>query len=126
MVNRKDKLFEDIGERLKEIRKELCLKMKTASEETGISRSYIADFEKGYRMPTSKYMIYLHNKHKVNLNHIFSGEKPMFRKSTAICPPDFGGNQGDINDLLCLMHKYPLIRYLILAHGERLRIKIAS
>ena len=122
MVNRKDKLFEDIGERAKNVRREIKLTMDEASKEAGISRSYISDFERGYRLPTSKYLRYLHDRHEVNLNYIFFGEANMFRPGKKNTLPYFTNIQGAIDKLLCFMYGNPHACYSILAYAEKYKI----
>jgi hypothetical protein len=95
--------------------------MTTASKESGISRKSIAYFENGYKMPASKYMIYLHNKHKVNLNYIFGGEKRKFRLGTGDNPPDFGSLQGLVYNMLRLMDGSAYVCFSILAYAAKLR-----
>jgi transcriptional regulator with XRE-family HTH domain len=69
MVNRTVVRFEDTGPQLRNIREDLRMTLDAVSKETGISRSYISDFERGFRLPTSKYLRYLHDNHQVNLNY---------------------------------------------------------
>lgn len=120
-----ESIFKDSGNRLKEIRRELNLSQQDVCIEAEISRSYLSDFENGYRRPTAKYLEYLHDRYDVNLNYIFHGENSMFRKGTSNCPPDFGDNQGDVNKLLCLMHAHPYARHMLLAFGEKLKMRVS-
>lgn len=122
MVNRTEALFIDSGFRLRNIRQELRLPMDVISKETGISRSYLSDFERGYRMPTSKYLMYLHDRHKVNLNYIFGGEGRMFR-AEASDVPDFGMLQGEVDNLLRFMGEYPTSLFAVLAFAAEYKLK---
>lgn len=122
MVNRTEALFKDFGFRLRNIRQELRLPMDTISKETGISRSYLSDFERGFRMPTSKYLRYLHDSHKVNLNYIFGGEGRLFR-AEASDVPDFGMLQGEVDKLLRFMGESNSAFFAVLAFASEYKLK---
>jgi transcriptional regulator with XRE-family HTH domain len=98
---------------LKAIRDDLRMTLDAVSKETGMSRSYISDFERGFRLPTSKYMRYLHDRHLVNLNYIFGSEGRKFR-TEARKAPDFGKMQEDVDELLALMGEVPHALYAVL------------
>ena len=79
MVNRNAACFVETGNQLRAIREDLRMTLDAVSKETGISRSYISDFERGFRLPTSKYLRYLQDRHQVNLNYVFGSEERKFR-----------------------------------------------
>lgn len=113
MVYRSKALFEDVGMRLRAVRQELSLTMEELSKAIGISRSYLSDFERGFRLPTSKYLQYLHNHHKVNLNYIFGGEGRMFR-AEKVDVPDFGRFQDEVDNMLRFMGDEPAVLHAVL------------
>jgi len=113
MVNRKEVLYENTGLQLKAIREELRMTMDTISKETGISRSYLSDFERGYRLPTSKYLNYLHNRHRVNLNFVFGSEGRKFRPGSKEVL-DFGKFQDEVDKMLVFMAEMPHALYAVL------------
>jgi transcriptional regulator with XRE-family HTH domain len=113
MVNRTERNYRDTGLRLKAIREELRMTLDGVSKETGLSRSYISDFERGFRLPTSKYLRYLHDYHKVNLNFIFGGEDRKFRAEISK-PPNFGRLQEDVDELLEHMAEIPHALFAVL------------
>jgi len=113
MVNRTEKRYMDTGMQLKAIREELRMTLDAVSKEIGLSRSYISDFERGFRLPTSKYMRYLHDRHKVNLNFIFGGESRKFR-AEAPKAPNFGRMQEDVDELLVHMAEIPHTLFAVL------------
>ena len=115
MVNRTVARFEETGRQLRSIREDLRMTMDAVSKETGISRSYISDFERGFRLPTSKYLRYLHDSHQVNLNYVFGSEERKFRM-TKDKPPDFGKMQDDVDDLLRFMAEVPHALYAVLGY----------
>jgi transcriptional regulator with XRE-family HTH domain len=88
MVNRTVARFEETGRQLRSIREDLRMTLDAVSKELGISRSYISDFERGFRLPTSKYLKYLHDSHQVNLNYVFGSEGWKFLM-TKDKPPNF-------------------------------------
>lgn len=114
MVNRDAVNFKEIGLNLKAVREELKLTMDAICKEIVISRSYLSDFERGYRRPTSKYLHYLHDRHNVNLNYIFSGEGRKFRPRPDEAQPNFGRFQEDVDDLLHLMDEVPPALYAVM------------
>lgn len=122
MVNRTVMLYKEHGVRLRTLRQELRLTMDVVSKETGISRSYLSDFERGFRMPTTKYLAYLHDHHKVNLNYVFGGEGRMFRAGSAKIP-DFGMMQGEVDNLLRLMGDVPTALFAVLGFGAEYQLK---
>ncbi len=107
MVNRNERLFVDIGERVKAVRNEIRMTLDEVSDKTGISRSYLSDFERGYRLPTSKYLKYLHDSHNINLNFIFIGEFRMFRTGSGDTSLNFGNLQAEVNKMLHFMLDMP-------------------
>jgi len=123
MVNRKEISYKDSGDRLRDIRRELRITMDLVSRETGISRSYISDFERGYRLPTAKYLCYLHDRYNVNLNYIFFGESNMFKLGKENIPPYFTYLQGAIDKLLCFMHGNLAACFSILAYAEKYKLE---
>ena len=121
MTKKKDVLYKEQGERLLEIRKELGLKKVEVSEESGLSIKSIFNYENGYFHPSLDYLLYLHNRHDVNLNYIFGGEKRKFRLGTRDNPPDFGNLQELIYKMLRLMDGSAYHCLSILAYAARLR-----
>lgn len=122
MGNSTEIRYKDHGVRLRFIRKELKLTMDVVSKDTGITQSYLSNFERGLRIPTSRYLEYLHDRHKVNLNYIFGGEGRVFR-SEATDVPDFGMLQGEVDNLLRLMGKVPTALFAVLGFGAEFKMK---
>ncbi|MCP5105896.1 MAG: helix-turn-helix domain-containing protein [bacterium] len=114
MVNIKDAKFRDIGLQLRAIREELKMTADVVSKETGISRSYLSDFERGVRLPTSKYLNYLSHRHNVDLNYIFRGEGRKFMPKAEEAAPNFGKFQEEVDTLLRFMVEMPAVRYAVL------------
>ena len=110
----------DIGIHTKAVREALGKTIQGMSEDTGISRGYISDFERGVKLPTARYIKYLYEKCNINVNYIFSGEGLIFRpvKGKAL-PLDFGSHQGDMEEMVWFMYKGPhALLYQLQAHME--------
>lgn len=114
MVDMKDAKYRDIGLQLKAIREQLRKTADAVSKETGISRSYISDFERGFKLPTSKYLKYLHDHHNVNLNSIFLSEGRKLRPTAEEKAPDFGMQQEEVDKMLRFMADMPHALYAML------------
>lgn len=100
--------YEEIAKNIKAIRVALGRSVVDMSRSTRISRTYITDFERGNKIPTTKYIRYLYDEENVNANFIFSGSGPMFRpKHGEILPVDFGSHQKDIEEMVWCMSKFP-------------------
>jgi transcriptional regulator with XRE-family HTH domain len=112
----KEALYKEIGMQLRAIRDDLRLTMEVISRETGISRSYLSDFERGVKLPTAKYLKYLHNRHNVNLNYVFDGEGRKFRPTPDETAPNFGKFQDEVDKLLRFMADMPHALYAVLGY----------
>jgi transcriptional regulator with XRE-family HTH domain len=108
----------EIGKRLKNVRESLNFTLEALREETGISRSYLSDFERGLKLPTSKYLLYLIESHAVDLNFILIGEGEMFFREAVDGEKvyDFGKYEEEIDDLLFHIVKIPAALHAVLAH----------
>lgn len=113
----------DIGLQLKAVRERLKMTLDAMSKETRISRSYISDFERGLKLPTAKYLKYLHDKHNVSLNYIFCSDGDMFRPDDDILLPDFGKFREEIKELLAYLARIPHALYTVLGFFTEYKIK---
>ncbi|MCP4215133.1 MAG: helix-turn-helix transcriptional regulator [bacterium] len=111
---KKEKPFVEFGLQLKAVREEINITLEEMSNESGISRSYLSDFERGYRMPTSKFLKYLHDTHKANLNFIFGSKSAKFLPGADNAPLDFGYMQQEINRMLATMQAIPHAMFTML------------
>ena len=92
--------YGEIGIQLKSIRERLNWTLNVMSKATGISPSYLSDFERGFKLPTSKYLKYLHDTHNINLNYVFCTDGRMFRpEEEEGVKPDFGKFAEEIDDI---------------------------
>jgi len=104
----------EVGIQLKNIRAHFRMTMDQIGKATGTSRSYLSDFERGFRMPTTKYLRFLHDELNVNLNYIFNGEGWMFRPTPEERAPDFGQLQDQVGEMLGFIRDMPHALYAVL------------
>jgi transcriptional regulator with XRE-family HTH domain len=110
----KEAKYRDMGGRLKTIRKELELTLDEIGRDVVMSRSYLSDFERGFRLPTVKYLKYLHDRHNVNLNYVFGSDSRKYRPVQEESTPDFGRFREEVDDLLRFMAEIPHALYSVL------------
>ncbi len=72
------KNLEDIGSRVKTIRKELRLKQSEMAEKLDTFHSYISSVEKGKANPGHSFFFKISTLFNVNLNYLFHGKGEMF------------------------------------------------
>lgn len=113
----------NIGLQLKNIREHLNWTMDRMSNATGISRSYISDFERGVKLPTAKYLKYLHDTHHINLNFIFGSDVRQFNPwEEKNSKPDFGKYSEEIEEFLLLLSRVPHALYAALVFFAEYKI----
>ena len=97
-----DSALTEIGARLRQVREELEFTLENMSRAAGISKSYISDFERGKKIPASKYLFRLNRAFNVNLNYVLSGKGPLFFSADSEKNPaySFGKYEDEIDDLL--------------------------
>ncbi|MCP5048409.1 MAG: helix-turn-helix transcriptional regulator [bacterium] len=115
--------FEQTGRLLKQIRLDRGLTLDDISKQIKISRSYLSDFERGIRLPTTKYLEYLHRCHNANLNYIFGSGPPRFREKPGEGPPNFGAFQPKIDRMLKMMKNHEILLHGILGASVELEFK---
>ncbi|MCP5108264.1 MAG: helix-turn-helix transcriptional regulator [bacterium] len=77
-MNEKAGLYKAVGERLKEIRKNLGFLQKEFAEELDISTSAISDIEAGKIKPRFDLIFNITKKFNVNVNYLLHGKGDMF------------------------------------------------
>lgn len=114
----------DIGLQVRAIRDHLDMTLGDVSERTGISRSYISDFERGFKLPTAKYLKYLHDHHHINMNYIFGSDMRMLRPTEEEKKKlDFGKFQEEVDELLLYLYKIPHALYAVLGYFTEYKLK---
>ncbi len=101
--------YHSYGLQLRSIREKLRLTLENIRQHIGISRSYVSEFEKGIKLPTVKYLRYLHDRHGVNLNYVFCSQGHMFRNESgaSVQERDFGQYKEDVAGMIDFMEKVP-------------------
>ncbi len=117
--------FSDTGKRLKAIRESLNHTLDTMSIAAKISRSYISEFERGMKLPNTKYLKYLFEEHDVNIHYVFNGEGRMFNppKSEQMLLYNFGKYEEEIKELLYYITNIPHALYDILGHFTEYKVE---
>lgn len=108
--------LKDIGQRLRTVRERLGFTLDQMKKETGISKSYISDFERGKKIPASKYLFHISEIFNVNLNYVFKGKGDVFFSADSEKNPlhDFGKYEEEINDLLFHITRIPNALFAVL------------
>jgi len=110
--------MKEIGGRLKRLRTTLNITLVDMSRLTGISLGYICVFERGKNLPNSKYLLYLIDNFKVNLNFIITGNGNMFLEGDDLRNQekvyDFGVYQDEIDEMLSLASRMPGVMHAVL------------
>lgn len=127
-INNPEDKYQEIGRRLKSIRDALGYTLDRVYKETGISRSYISEFERGRKLATSKYLKFLVDTHNVNLNFIFTGKGEMFISNQERQPElyEFGKFDSEIKDLLYHITHIPNAMYEVLGHFSEYKLRKAD
>jgi transcriptional regulator with XRE-family HTH domain len=117
--------LEEIGERLRSVREALTCTLKTMQERTGISTSYISDFERGKKFPSSKYLKELVNTFGVSTDYIFTGKGEMFLEDKQNWKDmyDFGKFNEDVHEMLFYMKKVPNTLFAVLEFFTDYKVK---
>jgi len=113
------------GKRLKAIRQHLGKSLGDINEETGISRSYLSDFERGTKLPTGKYLQYLFDSCNINLNYIYGTSQEMLRENT-VEVFDFGKYQDEVDKMLSAMNACPHTLFAMLGYFAEYEMKFAD
>jgi len=112
----KDSLnFQEMGERLKAIRKALNKTQRDMSLIGGFPLSAISEMESADIRPQPLYLFLLASDFHVNLNWVFTGTGAMFNPDFEI-KWDFGQDTQRVFDIVYLLEKSPEIRYMIMIH----------
>lgn len=114
-----------IDERVKAVREALKYTLKTMQEKTGISTSYISDFERGKKFPSSKYIKKLVNTFGVSSDYLFTGKGDMFLKDRTYWKEmyDFGKFNDDVHEMLFYMKKVPNTMFAVLEFFTDYKVK---
>lgn len=107
--------LEEVGIRLRKVRKTLKYSLEDMYQMTGFSKSLICEAENGQKKPSSTYLFHLLDKFNVNINFIFKGKGTMFLPETEM-KLEMGKDKDKVKDMLFHMEHVEFIRYSILSH----------
>ncbi len=115
----------EIGARLRVIRESLKCTLKTMQEKSGISTSYVSDFERGKKFPSSKYLKELVVTFGVSTDYIFTGNGEMFLEDKENWKDmyDFGKFNEDVHEMLFYMKKVPNTLFAVLEFFTDYKVK---
>ncbi len=113
--------LDQIGTRLKQVRKSLHLTLNDMFKISGFSTSIISEVENGKKIPSSIYLYALSTELNVNINYVFTGQGEMFLAEEPRFKRDFGRDQERIEELLHYLEHYDIARYEILSSFQRFK-----
>jgi transcriptional regulator with XRE-family HTH domain len=118
----KDKIFdvEQIGRRLREVRKKLGKTQEEMRQITGLSTAGISEMEQGLKKPSSVYMFALNTNFDVNINWILTGAGTMFKPDIEM-ELNFGNDNRIIRELILCIKNLNVARYKLLWHFSDLK-----
>lgn len=108
----------EIGRRVREARDTLNITLEDMKKLSLVSRSYISEFERGIRLPCSKYLLFLIERYGVDIDYIFTGKGQLFIQPEGNRRKiyDFGKYEEEIEDLLYHITHIPNALYAVLGH----------
>lgn len=107
----------EIGERIREIRKQLKLSQKELGDKMNLSAGSLSEIETGKYNPSMDFVIKLAKNHNVNLYYLLLGEREMFVDpglSLFGSIERFAVNIDDVKEFLYYFQRSPIIQYHIL------------
>jgi len=107
----------EIGERIREIRKQLKLNQKELGEKMNLSAGSFSEIETGKYNPSMEFLIKLAKNHNVNLCYLLLGEGEMFvdpNLSLFSSIEKFAVNIDDVKEFLYYFQRSHIIQYYIL------------
>jgi transcriptional regulator with XRE-family HTH domain len=79
---------DQIGDRIKKVRKALSLTQKEFADKLGISRTTISSYEKKQHTPPEALIRLMASVYNININYLISNEEPMFIDMNHLIPQD--------------------------------------
>jgi putative transcriptional regulator len=115
-----------LGQRVKEIRKNLGLTQAEICKKIKFSPGYLSEIEHGEYNPTFMFYFNLAKKLNVNLEYLFFGKGRMFKKQnndTYEINERFGDDARDIKEMLLDIEHSPFVKHTILGDYRLLKIE---
>ncbi len=114
-----------VGERIKDIRRELRMQQKELAQTLGVSNSHLSEVESGKTSASTDFYTKLSTLHNVSVEYIFHGRGPMFyagelKMSDEItkCP----NNVDTLDKLILLAKNSPFFKSAILFQATKLAL----
>lgn len=111
---------EQIGKRLKDIRKKLDKTLEQMRDITGLSTGGISEMEQGLKKPSSVYMFALKKEFDININWILTGKGTMFTPDIEL-NLNFGEYNKLIQELILSVKNVDIARFDILGHFAKFK-----
>ena len=114
----KEKLAQELGQRVKAVRLHLDMKQKDFAESLDISAPTLSDVENGNFKPSIELLMGLSEKYRVNLNYILFGDDEMFVSQVLekwSRAGQFGVNVEAVQDFLFHFEHSNIVQYRVLA-----------
>lgn len=112
--------LEEIGKRLKQVRKKLGLTLDKMSEISGSSVSGISEMEGGLKKPSSTYLYGLAKEFDIDINWILTGKGAMFAPDIAL-DLSFGDDNELVKEMIFFLEHLNIARYEILGHFAKFK-----
>jgi len=114
--------LEQVGNRLKTIRKALNLSQKDFAAGLNISASYLSEIESGKTRPGFNFIDLIYRKHNINPSWFLEEEGEMFLttdNSRRVLEEDFGDQTNEIMEMLSYMKASPYVKSSVLSYYTR-------
>ncbi len=113
-----------IGNRIKEIRKNLRLTQKELASELKMSACYLSEIESGKGNPGHSFFYKISTRYNVNLNYLFHGESEMYTRIKYKKRPGEDGNLDEletIEDLFWYLDNSPLVKIQVIGFAAKFK-----
>ena len=108
---------EEVGVRIRNIRKTLKLKQKEFVKKLHISDASLSDIENGKHNPNFDFLVNLAQEFNVNLDYVFFGKGEIFADHALSLPgriEEFAVNVSDVRKFLYHFERSPFVQYAAL------------
>jgi transcriptional regulator with XRE-family HTH domain len=113
-------VLDEVGERVKSIRKSMDLTLRSLGDNIGMAASYISEIEKGKTKPGFEFIYKLSRLYKVNPLYLLYGEEPVYLEEEGAGQaekPSYNFSEGEIarkvEELLWYMERSEMVRFAI-------------
>jgi len=118
----KQELSQEVGQRIRQMRKDLDIKQKDFAAVIGISVSYLADIESGRTGPGYLFFYQASKEYNINPVYLLLGEGPKFIEIGRRLG-ESGEYSTEVKELLWYINNSPLVKFELLSHFSRFRME---